>query len=217
VSAEIRIVMADDHPIFRQGLRQIIETDRRLNVVGEAEDGEAALGLIRELRPDVAVLDVSMPVRDGFDVARQLQDERLLVGIIFLTMHRDEHFLDAALGLGVKGYVLKDSAIIEIINSIKAVAAGQDYISPALSTYLIKRSTRAAALAEQKPVLDQLTPTERRVLKLVAEGRTSREIADEMNIGVRTVEHHRSNIASKLELKGSHALVKFAVKHQSEL
>jgi DNA-binding NarL/FixJ family response regulator len=217
MSMEIKVVIADDHPIFRQGLRQIIETDPRLKVVGEAEDGEEALRLIRELSPDVAVLDVTMPMRDGFSVVRQLRDEHLAVGIIFLTMHSDEHFLNAALDLAVKGYVLKDSAIIEIINSIRAVAAGHSYVSPALSTHLINRGARSFELAEQKPALNQLTPTERRVLKMVAEGRTSREIAEEMRIGVRTVEHHRSNIATKLELKGSHALVKFAVKHQSEL
>lgn len=217
MNAEIRVVIADDHPVFRQGLRQIIEADPKLKIVGEAEDGEAALQLIQELCPDVAVLDVTMPVLDGFAAARALREQHLPVNLIFLTMHRDEHYLSAALELEVKGYVLKDSAIVEITDSIKAVAAGKNYISPTLSTYLINRNRRAAALVQQIPALDQLTPTERRVLKLVAEGKTSNEIADEMHIGVRTVEHHRSNIAVKLELKGSHALIKFAVKHQSEL
>ena len=115
--------------------------------------------------------------------------------LVFLTMHRDEHYLHAALDLGVKGYVLKDSAITEIVGCLKAVVAGQDYVSPALSSYLIRRSTRAAALAAAKPALDHLTPTERRVLKLIAEGQTSREIAAELGIGIRTVEHHRNNIA----------------------
>lgn len=217
MSDEIRVVIADDHPVFRQGLRQIIEADPKLKIVGEAEDGEAALQLIRELRPDVAVLDVSMPVLDAFAVVRVLREQHVRVSLIFLTMHKDEYFLNAALELEVKGYVLKDSAIVEIANSIEAVAAGKDYISPTLSTYLINRGRRAAALVQQIPVLNQLTPTERRVLKLVAEGKTSKEIADEMHVGVRTVEHHRSNIAVKLELKGSHALIKFAVRHQSEL
>jgi DNA-binding NarL/FixJ family response regulator len=125
--------------------------------------------------------------------------------------------LHAALDLGVKGYVLKDSAITEIVSCLKAVVAGQDYISPALSSYLIRRSTRAAALATEKPALEQLTPSERRVLKLIAEGKTSRIIAAELGIGIRTVEHHRNNITTKLELHGSHALVKFALTHQAEL
>jgi DNA-binding NarL/FixJ family response regulator len=213
----LSVLIADDHPIFRQGLRQIIESDPRIKIVAEASDGEQAWQRLQETRPTVAVLDLTMPLRDGFGVARAARDERLEVAIVFLTMHKDEHYLHAALDLGVRGYVLKDSAIAEITDCIKAVAAGQDYISPALSGYLINRDRRAATLASQKPALEQLTPTERRVLKLIAEGHTSREIAGKLNIGARTVDHHRNNIAIKLELRGSHALVKFAVKHQSEL
>jgi DNA-binding NarL/FixJ family response regulator len=217
---EVSVLIADDHPIFRQGLRQIIEADPRIKVVAEASDGEQAWQRLKETKPAVAVLDLTMPLRDGFGVARAARDERLEVAIVFLTMHKDEHYLHASLDLGVRGYVLKDSAIAEITDCIKAVAAGQDYISPALSGFLINRinrDRRATTLAAQKPALEQLTPTERRVLKLIAEGRTSREIAGELNIGARTVDHHRNNIAAKLELRGSHALVKFAVKHQSEL
>jgi DNA-binding NarL/FixJ family response regulator len=132
-------------------------------------------------------------------------------------MHKDEHYLQAALSLGVRGYVLKDSATNEIVNCIRAVVAGQDYVSPALSSFLIRRSTRAAALATEVPALEQLTRTERRVLKLIADGQTSREIAAALGISIRTVEHHRNNVAMKLDLHGSHALVKFAIQHQSEL
>ena len=158
-----------------------------------------------------------MPIKDGFSVVRAVRDQRLPVALVLLTMHRDEHYLNAALDLGVQGYVVKDSAATEIIDCIKAVAAGKDYVSPTLSSFLIRRGRGAAALVQQKPALAQLTPTERRVLKLIAEGQTSREIAAALHIGVRTAEHHRNNIAGKLELRGSHALLKFAVQHQSEL
>ncbi|MCA1849472.1 MAG: response regulator transcription factor [Acidobacteria bacterium] len=217
METEIRIVIADDHPIFRKGLRQVIETDARLKVIGEADDGLTALEQIRGMQPDVVVLDVDMPNKDGFEVARAVQDERLAVEIIFLTMHKDERFFNAALDLGVKGYVLKDSVVTEIIGGIRAVAAGQNYISPPLSNYIVNRSRRAAALAQQKPGLSDLTPTERRVLNLIAEYKTSREIAGELFISTRTVEHHRANISMKLELQGSHALLKFALEHKSEL
>jgi len=217
MKSEVRVLIADDHPIFRQGLRQIIETDRQLKVVAEAADGEQAFEHLRELRPDVAVLDLTMPLKDGFAVARAAREERLPAALVFLTMHRDEHYLNAALDIGVRGYVLKDSAATEIVSCIKSAAAGQDYISPALSSFLLRRGTRAAALAAQQPALAALTPAERRILKLIAEGQTSREIAAALNIGVRTVEHHRNNMAVKLELRGSHALVKFAVRHQAEL
>ncbi|MGH9842376.1 MAG: response regulator [Blastocatellia bacterium] len=213
----IRILIADDHPVFRQGLRQIIETDPQLKVVAEAADGQQALARLQDTPVDVAMLDLTMPLKDGFAVARAARELRLVVPLVFLTMHKDEHYLHAALDLGVKGYVLKDSAITEIVSCLKAVVAGQDYVSPALSSYLIRRGARAAALAAEKPALAELTPAERRVLKLIAEGQTSREIATALGIGVRTVEHHRNNIATKLDLHGSHALVKFAVKHQAEL
>ncbi len=214
---QIRILIADDHPVFRQGLRQIIESDPQLKVIAEAADGEQALTRLLDTPVDVAMLDLTMPVKDGFAVAREAAELRIAAPLIFLTMHKDEHYLSAALDLGVKGYVLKDSAVTEIVNCVKSVAAGQEYISPALSSYLIRRGERAAALAARKPALEQLTPTERRVLKLIAEGRTSRQIAATLGIGVRTVEHHRHNITTKLELRGSHSLVKFAVRHQSEL
>jgi DNA-binding NarL/FixJ family response regulator len=213
----IRILIADDHPVFRQGLRQIIETDPQLKVSAEAADGEQALARLQDTPVDVAMLDLTMPLKDGFAVARAARELRLAVPLVFLTMHKDEHYLHAALDLGVRGYVLKDSAITEIVSCLKAVVAGQDYISPALSSYLIRRSNRAASLAAAKPALEQLTPTERRVLKLIAEGQTSRTIAAELGIGIRTVEHHRNNITTKLELHGSHALVKFALQHQAEL
>jgi DNA-binding NarL/FixJ family response regulator len=214
---EIRVIIADDHPIFRQGLRQVLEMDSKLKIVAEADDGEAALARIEELRPDVAILDIDMPGRDGFEVARSLRDMRLPVEVIFLTMHRDEHFLNSALDAGVKGYVLKDSAVTEIVNAVKTVADAQSFISPQLSTHLINRMSRAASLADRQPGVADLSPTERRVLKMIAEYKTSKEIADQLCIGSRTVEHHRSSIATKLQLKGSHALIKFAVEHQSEL
>jgi len=214
---QIKILIADDHPVFRQGLRQIIETDPQLKVIAEAGDGEQALARLQEKMVDVAMLDLSMPLKDGFAVARAARELRLSVPLIFLTMHKDEHYLHAALDLGVKGYVLKDSATVEIVNCIKAVIAGHEYVSPSLTSFLIRRGSRSAALVEERPALEQLTPTERRVLKLVADGQTSREIASILGIGIRTVEHHRNNIATKLDLHGSHALVKFAIQHQSEL
>lgn len=214
---EVSIVIADDHPIFRKGLRQVLETDPRLHIVAEAEDGHAALAHIQELKPDVAVLDIDMPGPDGFAIARALQENRAPVAIIFLTMHTDEQIFNTAFDLGVKGYVLKDGAVAEIVKGVKAVAAGENYISPELATYLVRRGNRATSLAQKKPALASLTQTEQRVLKLIADYKTSREIGDELSISPRTVERHRANICEKLELKGSHALLKFATDHKSQL
>jgi DNA-binding NarL/FixJ family response regulator len=217
VANRVRVLIADDHPIFRQGLRQIIEAQRALAVVAEASDGGQALDYLQRGDVDVAVLDVTMPVKDGFVVAREVRARRLAAALVFLTMHKDEHYLNAALDVGVRGYVVKDNATTEIVDCVRAVAAGGEYISPTLSSFLIRRRSRATSLAEQKPALDQLTPAERRILRLIADGLTSREIAGQLGIGVRTVEHHRNNVAVKLELRGSHALTRFAIRHQSDL
>jgi DNA-binding NarL/FixJ family response regulator len=214
---EIKIIIADDHPIFRQGLRQVIERDQSTQIVGEAEDGVAALQLIESLRPDVAVLDVDMPQLDGFQVARAVNDQGLLTKIIFLTMHKDEDVFNEAISLGVNGYVLKDSAVTDIPASIKAAAKGEDFISPQLASLLLKRRRRVDDLARQKPSLKSLTPTERRIVQLLAENHTSREVADELFVSVRTIENHRFNICTKLDLHGAHALLKFALEHKSEL
>jgi len=216
-ATQIRILIADDHPIVRQGLCQTIEAERGLEVVGEATDGVTALDQIRSLRPQVAVLDIDMPELDGFGVVRALRQERLQVEIVFLTIHRDEEFFNEAINLGAKGYVLKDSALTDIVNCIRSVASGKDYVSPTLTSLLLNRSRRAASLSQRKPELADLSPTERRVLKLIAEYKTSREISEELFISHRTVETHRTNIGNKLDLHGSHALMKFALDHKSEL
>ena len=213
----VRVLIADDHPIFRQGLRQIIEAQRDLAVVAEASDGDQALDSLQRGDVDVAVLDVTMPVKDGFVVAREARERRLAAALVFLTMHKDEHYLNAALDVGVRGYVVKDNATTEIVDCVRSVAAGGEYISPTLSSFLIRRRSRATSLVEQKPALDLLTPAERRILRLIADGLTSRAIAAQLGIGVRTVEHHRNNVAVKLELRGSHALTRFAIRHQSDL
>lgn len=215
--SEIRVLIADDHPIFRKGLRSTIEADSRLKVVAEAEDGDAALQQIEAFNPEIVVLDMEMPNKDGFEVMRTIQKRKLSVAVIFLTMYKDERFFNAALDLGVMGYVLKDSAVNDIVVSIKAVAAGQNFISPQLSTYLLSRRVRAASLIEQKPSLKNLTPAERQVLRLISANRTSKEIANELYISIRTVEKHRANVCEKLELHGSHALLSFALEHKSEL
>jgi DNA-binding NarL/FixJ family response regulator len=217
MSSEIRVLIADDHPIFRHGLRQLVERDPHIKVVAEADNGETALELIATHRPEAAVLDVNMPGKDGFAVLRCLQSQHLPTLVIFLTMHKDEMHFNEALNLGVRGYVLKESAATDITSCIKAVAAGQKYVSPELSMYLLNRGNRASTLLKDQPNLNELTATERRVLALLARYMTSREIAAELFVSVRTIENHRANICSKLNLHGTHALVKFALNHKSEL
>ena len=213
----MKILIADDHPIFRNGLAQLLETVPQVAEVAEAADGAAALSALQETPFDVAILDVDMPEKDGLEVARLIAAKGMTVRVIVLTMHKNEALFNAALNCGVMGYVLKDSAMADIINAITTVLRGEEFISPALTSYLFNRSRRASALAEHKPSINDLTEAERRILKLISQYKTSTEIAEELFISKRTVDHHRANIAEKLQLKGSHAVLKFALDHKDEM
>ena len=217
MSMPIRLILADDHPIVRQGLRQIIEADKSLAIVAEAGDGQAALVAIQAHAPDVAVLDIDMPGLDGFAVVRALTGQHPRPEIVFLTMHSEEELFEAALDLDIKGYVLKESAVTDIVASIKSVAAGRPYLSPVLSGRLINRHKLGKNLDRLHPGLARLTPMERRVLSLTAADLSSKEIAARLSVSPRTVEAHRLNISSKLNVRGSLALVRFALQHRAEL
>ncbi len=217
METQIKIVMADDHPIVRQGLRKIIETDKNLLIVAEAGDGQAALDSIEAHRPQVAVLDIDMPGMDGFAVVREMQRRHIATEVVFLTMLDEEETFQAAMDLNVRGYVLKDSAADEIVSAIKSVAKNRPFLSPAMSAMLLNRRRRADELEKDQPGLHLLTPTERRVLKLIADDKTSKEIGEELFVSYRTIEGHRANISRKLNLSGSLALVKFASANKSEL
>jgi len=217
MAGRIKVLIVDDHPLFRQGLRQVVAGDPRFELVGEAGDGLTALKLVQELRPDLAVLDVNLPGLSGLEIARKLQAKRLPTRVIILTMHKEEETFNLALDLGVQGFVLKENAVHDIVNSIVAVAEGGHYLSPSISGYLVRRRGRAEELAHRKPGLDDLTKAERRVLKLIAEQKTSREIAAELFISPRTVEAHRANISTKLELRGSHSLLRFALENRAAI
>jgi DNA-binding NarL/FixJ family response regulator len=217
VKARITVLIVDDHPLFRGGLRQVITSDPRLELAGESGDGTAALPLIVEKKPDVAVLDVNLPGLSGLEIAKALQLKKSRTRVIILTMHKEEELINRALDFGVHGFVLKENANENILDAIEAVAAGQHYLSPEVSGHLVRRHSRAEMLAAEKPGLEDLTKAERRILKLIAEKKTSREIAGELFISIRTVEAHRANICDKLELQGSHSLLQFALENRSSL
>lgn len=212
----IRVLIVDDHPIVRQGLAQVIARDKGLDIVGEACNGVEALARIAELGPDVVVLDIDMPDMNGLETARRLRDDGVACEVVFLTMHCGEDMFDEAMALEAKGFVVKDSAVADIVASIKSAAAGKHFISPSLSGLLMGRRATTKT-ATRFPALDALTPTERRVLKLIADYKTSKEIAEELFVHYRTIENHRTNISVKLGLRGSHALLKFAVEHKAEI
>ena len=213
----ITLVIADDHPLFRKGLREAIESDPTLKIVGEASDGAAVLELIQLHTPDIAILDIDMPKMGGLTVAREIQQRKIEIDVIFLTMYEEEDLFNEAMDAGGRGYVLKDSAVIDILNAIHAVAGGKFYISPDVSDHLIKRTSLAKKFLQHAPLLEDLTPTELRVLKLIAGNRTSKDIAEVLSISYKTVENHRTSIAEKLDLHGSHSLLKFALENKDAL
>jgi len=217
MNGKIQVLIADDHLIFRKGLRVIIEDDPSLMVVAEAEDGQSALARILESPPQVAVLDIDIPPPDGLTIASVVRDKQLPVELVFLTHRQDESLIYAILDLGVKGLVVKDSAASEINGCIKAVEAGQSFFSHALLDFLIARRRREGYAGRQSSSLEDLTPSERRIMRLIAQLKINKEIAAELSISVRTVEHHRSNICSKLGISGKNMLLAYALTHKSEL
>jgi DNA-binding NarL/FixJ family response regulator len=208
---EISILIADDHPIFRRGLRAVIESDSALKIVAEADDGEIALAEIARLEPQIVILDADMPKVDGLTVARTIQAKNLPTLPIFLTMHKDEAIFNAAIDADVKGFVIKDGAATDIVNCIKEVARGKRFFSHVLSEFLLNRRNN------QESPLETLTVSERRILRLIADGKSTREIADQLFISPRTVDHHRANILSKLDLTGKNALLTFALTNKNTI
>ena len=213
----VRVAIVDDHPLFRQGLMQVLAGDSRYRCVGEAGDGTAALELIARERPEVAVLDVNLPGLSGLEVVRLVQERRLPTKLVVLTMCNDEETFNRAMDLGALGFVLKENAVAEVLEGIHAAAHGRHYLSPSISGYLLHRHDRERLLLSERPGLEQLTKAERRILRLIALNKTSREIATELFVSPRTIETHRANICSKLGLRGSHRLLQFALENRSAL
>lgn len=208
---KIKLIIADDHHIFRKGILSIVSEDDGIEITGEAANGDDALKLIEEKKPDIAILDIDMPGLSGLDVARKVKSEKLPVKIVILTIHKDKEYFDEALELDIKAYVLKESIANDLIDCIKRVAAGEYYISSAISGYLVEKNKTAPKQTE----LDKLTNAEKEILKLISQNKTSAQIADELFRSVRTIENHRNNICNKLGLKGPHALLLYAIQHKS--
>jgi DNA-binding NarL/FixJ family response regulator len=208
----IRIIIADDHPLVRSGLREAVDQETEMTVLAEAADGAEALACIRRHHPDVAVLDVEMPVMSGVDVLRALQDSKDAPRIIMLTVHRSAEVYHAVMGLGAHGYILKESAITDVVHGIRTVFEGEFFVSPTLSEGLFRPSETTADLL--LPGLQALSTAERNVLQLITQGLDTRAVAERLFISPRTVTHHRENISTKLGLRGSYALLRCALEHR---
>ncbi|MBN9660849.1 MAG: response regulator transcription factor [Acidobacteria bacterium] len=208
----IRIVLADDHAVMRRGLRLVIEENKDFQVVGEASDGREAVALVEELKPDLVVLDISMPNMNGIEAARQISEKQSGVSIVVLSMHSDESYVLRALKAGARGYLLKESAESDFILAIRSVSAGKAFFSPAVSRLLVEDYVRQLQDKDIEDSYELLTQRERELLQLIAEGKSNKDVANMLNLSLYTVETHRGNLMEKLNLHSVPELILYAVR-----
>lgn len=207
-----RILLVDDHQIMREGLMSLMANEPDLEVVGDASDGRQAVQLARKLKPDLVVMDISMPGLSGIEATRQILDEVDRARVLALSMHADPRFVAGALGAGAHGYMIKDCTSQELLECIRTVAGGGTYLSPQVAEVVVKGFVRRLGEETGTPPASVLTPREREVLQLLVEGHTVKAIAERIHLGVKTVETHRRNIMEKLGLKSMVDLIKYAMR-----
>ena len=209
--SKIQVLLADDHPIVRKGLRALLEGEAGIEVIGEAEDGREAVQKTQELLPDVVLMDLSMPALSGLEATRQIKKRFPEVKVLVLTRHANEEYVFQILRAGASGYVVKKAAPTELMLAIKAVYQGDSFLSPAISRPVIEEYIRKAeAMTEDR--YDRLTDREREVLQLIAEGHSSREIAELLHISEKTVRSHRANLIDKLDIHSTAELTQYAMR-----
>ena len=208
----VRVLLADDHKLMRAGLRLVVEQQPEFTVVGEADDGRQAVAMAESLKPDVVVMDVAMPNLNGIEAAARIAQSQPATHIVMLSMYSDEGYVLRALKAGAKAYLLKDSAEADLAAAIDAVMHGKSYFSPAVSRLLLDDYVRKLRRSGAEDSYDLLSPREREILQLVAEGKSNKEIATQLNLSVYTIETHRANLMEKLGLKGMPELILYAVR-----
>jgi DNA-binding NarL/FixJ family response regulator len=211
VKKSYRIVIAEDHTILREGLRALLSADPEFDVVGEAEDGRAAIRCCEELVPDLVLMDLSMPRMHGFEAIKEIKRQSPEMKIIVLTVHNTDEYILATLQAGADGYVLKDATQSELVMAIRNVLMGKRYLSPGISEKVIEGYLEGKETLKTSSAWDTLTRREREILKLIAEGYKNKEVADNLCISLKTVEKHRANLMKKLDLHNAVELTTFAM------
>lgn len=207
---KIRIFIADDHRILRDGIRSLIEDENDMVVIGEAEDGRAAVKMANQLEPDVMILDIAMPILNGLEATRQIKQLKPQVKILILSMHENEEYIRQVLAAGAQGYILKDAAARDLLGAIRSVYHGESVLSPAITRLVIEEYLRWGDLQPDQAA-DGLSVREREVLQLIAEGYTNKQIAEILSISIKTVQAHRSSLMQKLDLHDRGELIKYAI------
>jgi len=209
--ARIRILLADDHTLFRQGVKTLLATESDMEVVGEAADGISAAERAAELRPDVVLMDIGMPGPSSFEITRQIKRNRPETRVLFLSMYDDEDYLVQSMEVGGSGYVLKDSPAPQLVEAVRDVSRGGSYLSPRMLSQLVDDFRTRVRTADRLPRFATLTPREKEVLKMLAEGNSVKEVACQLNLSVKTVEAHKFNLMRKLDIHNKAQLVQYAI------
>lgn len=209
----IRVVLAEDHHLVREGIRALLERADDIEVVGEAADGQEAVELVQRLAPDVLVMDIAMPRLDGTQATERVRALGVATQVVILSMHSDETLVRQTLRSGARGYLLKRSVTEELLLAIRAAVRGEIYLSPAISVSILDEFLAIQADSEERRPFDLLTPRQREVLQLIAEGHTNTAIAQILKVSTKTVEKHRANLMSKLNVHDVAGLIRMAVKH----
>ncbi len=212
MTTKTRILVADDHGIVRQGLRSLLERQQEMEVIGEARDGREAVRLAKELDPYIIVMDIAMPQLNGIDAAEQVLRTSPETKIILLSMYADEEFMTRALTVGVKGYLLKDSAEVDLVRAVRAVASGKSFFSPSIAHALAEDYVRQLQSRGIQDSYELLTAREREILQLLAEGKSNKDVATVLNVSPYTVETHRMHLMQKLNLHNTAEIVLYAVR-----
>jgi two-component system response regulator NreC len=210
---KIRVLLAEDHTVVRQGLRRILESDPEIEIGGEVGDGRSAVESAKRLRPTVVVIDIGLPGLNGIEATSQIMKSTTGVAVLILSMHSDDIYVRQALKAGAKGYLLKDSEDLDLIKAVKSVARGGSYFSPSISKVLLDGYLSDSGSGSSEDALSRLTGREREVLQLISEGKTNKEIARVLSLSINTVESHRKHVMEKLDLHNTADLVRFAVRH----
>ncbi len=208
------IIIVDDHPIVREGLINIVNNDSTFSVVGNSGDGAEAITLIDKIKPDIAVLDISLPNKNGLQIIREIKEKKLSTKIVVLTMYKEEEYFEEAIELGVNGYLIKENALKELTECLHKIIEGKTYICSEFSDVLVKQRNELKSFNSKTQGLENLSKTEIKVLKLISQNLTSKQIANELFLSIRTIQNHRNSIGHKLGFSGYNKLLQFALENK---
>ena len=212
-----KILIVDDHPLFRKGIKSILLEDTNVKVIGEAGNSEEAMKLIEKETVDIVILDLQMPGMSGIELSKMIKSRYKSISIILLTMHKDERIFNNSLEYGLEAYILKENAVEEVLKAVHVVADGNFYLSPSMSEYMIQKSMKLKKLADENPGIKNLSEKEKEILNMISQNKTTKEIAEALFVSYKTIENHRANICKKLNITGCNALLKFIIENKTLL